>query len=94
VCGVFTHGSHCQHHVPERITPTGRARAQFRAAVLHRAGFRCQWISAEDGSQCAARVNLEAHHLRFSNTAAMRPEHGVALCRAHFGQAERAVLAA
>jgi predicted restriction endonuclease len=63
----------------------------FRAVVLKTAGWQCQWIG-EDGERCEQRTNLQAHHMApFRDTGSMHGEHGVALCRPHHEQAERAI---
>jgi len=62
----------------------------FRAVVLKRAGWRCQWIH-EDGERCDVRVGLQAHHVAlYRETQSMDPNAGVALCGPHHRAAEQA----
>lgn len=92
-CGVLVQGeSYCPRHMPVRKTPgrASRAQAMFRAVVLKRAGWRCQWIG-EDGERCDVRTGLSAHHVAlYRETQSMDPSQGVALCGPHHRAAEQA----
>jgi predicted restriction endonuclease len=84
-CGALSHGSRCPAHAHRpRNTPnrSGYRQAEFRAAVLERAGHRCQAII--NGVRCTVTDPLEAHHLDpLRDHATNDPERGLALCRHH-----------
>jgi len=67
---------------PELLTPEHRT---WRAAVLARAGYRCEWT--EDGKRCltAAPLRLIADHIkeRKDGGSALDPANGQCLCVKH-----------
>ena len=99
-CGqLIPTGSYCPEHDPReqrnrsrrRVTP-GRTKQQeaFRAAVLARAGYQCQWV--ENGVRCAVvgAERLTAHHLRkLREMPTYDPARGMCLCQPHHREAER-----
>ena len=94
VCGQLGRGSYCARHQPthpSRDTP-GRSstkQTRFRLQVLQAAGWQCQAI--EGGQRCQVKSDLQAHHLVvFRHTGSMDPRDGLALCRKHHAQPERA----
>lgn len=96
-CGVLVRGgSYCPRHPPKRRnrqTPRrggGAAARRFRAAVLAKAGHRCE--ATIDGVRCEETEYLEAHHLRnVRDGGTNEAANGVALCRKHHRQVERTV---
>lgn len=92
-CGELVEppASYCPEHEPvreSRRTPGrgGGARAsRFRAAVLRRAGYRCEVV--EHGQRCPVDdpAQLEAHHVRaiVDGGDADDPDNGRAVCRHH-----------
>jgi hypothetical protein len=98
-CGaLLTSGSYragCEPVRESRSTPgrgSGTAIARFHAAVLARAGHRCQWVDA-DGVRCTVTDTrrLEAHHVVaiVDGGDAEDTANGVALCGHHHRLAER-----
>lgn len=68
---------------PELSTPEFRA---WRRAVMHRAGYRCQWV--EHGQRCTKSApdhRLIADHIveRKDGGAPYDPANGQALCDSH-----------
>jgi len=67
---------------PELLTPEHRA---WRAQVIARAGYRCEWV--EDGKRCltAAPLRLIADHIteRKDGGSALDPANGQCLCVKH-----------
>lgn len=80
-------GRSCRRCGPRRRTPgrgSGWEASAFRAAVLVKAGHRCEFVNAQ-GVRCTATSKLEAHHVvdlrdGGSNDPAT---NGMALCRRH-----------
>lgn len=78
-CGVLVdRGSYCRRHDPaaaayKRKRGTGWSQSRFRAAVLRRAGGRCERCGSTDG--------VEAHHrVPVAHGGTHSPSNGKALC--------------
>jgi hypothetical protein len=52
--------------------------ATFRAALIKRAGMRCEW--ADTNGRCPRTTGLQAHHTQPGNND---PATGLLLCQAH-----------
>ena len=93
-CGVLIEsGSYCRRcsSARERTTPgrSSSGQARFRAAVLARAGGRCEVVV--DGVRCTTTLGVQAHHVVPKREGGRDDlANGVALCRRHHALVEAA----
>jgi predicted restriction endonuclease len=88
-CNVLVHGrSYCRRHdphlhrFPHPQRGTRRAQARFAAAVMKRAGGRCE--------VCGAPAEQAHHRTPVAAGGTHATSNGIALCRAHHREAHRA----
>jgi predicted restriction endonuclease len=91
-CGdLVESGSYCPADDPDRHRPRttpgrggGSTITVFRAAVLAKAGHRCEVVKGGTRCTVTGAGNLEAHHLRpLREGGTNDPANGRACCRRH-----------